>query len=76
MFPPVLIHLIGSGEATGRLEHMLEKAALQQTQELENRVSTFTGLLGPLMVLLMGGVVLVIVLAILLPVFEMNQLVK
>jgi general secretion pathway protein F len=76
MFPPVLIHLIGSGEATGRLEHMLEKAAAQQTQELENRVSTFTGLLGPLMVLLMGGVVLVIVLAILLPVFEMNQLVK
>ncbi|KAF0814303.1 Type II secretion system protein F [Andreprevotia sp. IGB-42] len=76
LFPPVLIHLIGSGEATGRLEHMLDKAASQQSQELENRVATFTSLLGPLMVLLMGGVVLLIVLAILLPVFEMNQLVK
>ncbi|MBM3114816.1 type II secretion system inner membrane protein GspF [Jeongeupia naejangsanensis] len=76
LFPPVLIHLIGSGEATGRLEHMLDKAAQQQSQELENRVATFTSLLGPVMVLLMGGVVLLIVLAILLPVFEMNQLVK
>ncbi|GHD63017.1 type II secretion system inner membrane protein GspF [Jeongeupia chitinilytica] len=76
LFPPVLIHLIGSGEATGRLEHMLDKAAQQQSQELENRVATFTSLLGPIMVLLMGGVVLLIVLAILLPVFEMNQLVR
>ncbi|WP_035060761.1 type II secretion system inner membrane protein GspF [Andreprevotia chitinilytica] len=75
-FPPVLIHLIGSGEVTGRLEKMLDKAAGQQAQELENRVATFTGLLGPIMVLIMGGVVLLIVLAILLPVFEMNQLVK
>ncbi|WP_432721025.1 type II secretion system inner membrane protein GspF [Jeongeupia wiesaeckerbachi] len=76
LFPPVLIHLIGSGEATGRLEHMLDKAAQQQSQELENRVATFTSLLGPIMVLLMGGVVLLIVLAILMPVFEMNQLIK
>ncbi|SMC25780.1 general secretion pathway protein F [Andreprevotia lacus DSM 23236] len=76
LFPPVLVHLVGSGEATGRLETMLDKAAAQQSQELENRVATFTSLLGPLMVLLMGGVVLLIVLAILLPVFEMNQLVK
>ncbi|UXY14364.1 type II secretion system inner membrane protein GspF [Chitiniphilus purpureus] len=76
LFPPVLIHLIASGEATGRLEFMLEKAAAQQAQELENRVATFTGLLGPFMVLAMGVVVLLIVLAILLPVFEMNQLVR
>ncbi|BCL75631.1 type II secretion system protein GspF [Jeongeupia sp. HS-3] len=76
LFPPVLIHLIGSGEATGRLEHMLDKAAQQQSQELENRVATFTSLLGPIMVLIMGGVVLLIVLAILMPVFEMNQLIK
>ncbi len=75
LFPPVLIHLIASGEASGRLEQMLEKAAQQQTNELEARVSTFTSLLGPLMVLAMGGVVLLIVLAILLPVFEMNQMV-
>ena len=76
LFPPVLIHLIASGEATGRLEYMLDKAAAQQSQELENRVATFTSLLGPIMVLAMGIVVLLIVLAILLPVFEMNQLVK
>jgi general secretion pathway protein F len=76
LFPPVLIHLIGSGEASGRLDVMLDRAAQQQTGELEQRVATFTSLLGPLMVLLMGGAVLLIVLAILLPVFEMNQLVK
>ncbi len=76
VFPPVLIHLIASGEASGRLEYMLERAAAQQSQELENRVATLTGLLEPLMILVMGGVVLLIVMAILMPVFEMNQLVK
>jgi len=76
LFPPVLIHLIASGEASGRLEVMLDKAAQQQAGELEQRVATFTSLLGPVMVLLMGVAVLLIVLAILLPVFEMNQLVK
>jgi general secretion pathway protein F len=76
LFPPVLIHLIGSGEASGRLDVMLDRAARQQAGELEQRVATFTSLLGPVMVLLMGGAVLLIVLAILLPVFDMNQLVK
>ncbi|GAB3248364.1 type II secretion system F family protein [Chitinimonas naiadis] len=76
LFPPVLVHLIASGEASGRLEVMLDKAAQQQSGELEQKVATFTSLLGPVMVLLMGGAVLLIVLAILLPVFEMNQLVK
>lgn len=76
LFPPVLVHLIASGEASGRLEQMLDKAAQQQAGELEQRVSTFTSLLGPVMVVLMGVAVLLIVLAILLPVFEMNQLVK
>ncbi|MBV1776956.1 type II secretion system inner membrane protein GspF [Burkholderiaceae bacterium DAT-1] len=76
LFPPVLIHLIASGEASGRLEVMLEKAAQQQSAELEQRVGTFTSLLAPLMALFMGVVVLLIVLAILLPVFEMNELVK
>ncbi|WP_269530752.1 type II secretion system inner membrane protein GspF [Chitinimonas sp. BJYL2] len=76
LFPPVLVHLIASGEATGRLDAMLDRAAQQQTGELEQRVATFTSLLGPMMVLLMGVAVLLIVLAILLPVFEMNQLVR
>lgn len=76
VFPPVLIHLIASGEASGKLEHMLERAAQQQAQELESRVSTLTGLMEPLLILAMGGVVLLIVMAILMPVFEMNQLIK
>ena len=76
LFPPVLIHLIASGEASGRLDVMLDRAASQQSGELERRVSTFTSLLGPMMVLLMGGAVLLIVMAILLPVFQMNQMVK
>lgn len=76
LFPPVLIHLIASGEATGRLEDMLDRAARQQVNELDTRLSTFTALLEPLMILVMGVVVLIIVLAILMPIFNLNQLVK
>lgn len=75
-FPPVLVHLVSSGEATGRLEQMLDRAATEQSKDLARRIETFTSLLGPLVVLFMGAMVLMIVLAILLPVFEMNQLVK
>lgn len=75
-FPPILVHLVASGEATGRLDTMLERAATEQSAGLSRRVETFTQLLGPAVVLIMGAVVLFIVLAILLPVFEMNQLIK
>lgn len=75
-FPPILIHLTASGEATGRLDRMLERAAQELSRELSRRIEAFTSLLGPAVVLLMGGVVLFIVLAILLPVFEINQFVK
>jgi len=75
-FPPILIHLTASGEATGRLDRMLERAAQELSRELSRRIEAFTTLLGPAVVLVMGGVVLFIVLAILLPVFEINQLVK
>jgi general secretion pathway protein F len=75
-FPPILIHLTASGEVTGRLDRMLERAAQELSRELSRRIETFTTLLGPAVVLLMGGVVLFIVLAILLPVFEINQFVK
>ena len=75
-FPPMLIHLTASGEATGRLDSMLERAAQELSRDLSRRVEAFTSLLGPAVVLLMGGVVLFIVLAILLPVFEINQFVK
>lgn len=76
LFPPVLVHLIGSGEASGQLAQMLERAAEQQQQEVERRLGTFTALMEPLLVLLMGGVVMVIVLAVMLPIIEMNQMVR
>jgi general secretion pathway protein F len=74
-FPPMTIHLIASGEASGNLEVMLERAASSQERELEAVAQTITGLLGPFLILIMGGIVLLIVLAILLPIFNMNQLV-
>ena len=76
LFPPILIHLIASGEASGRLDAMLERAATQQEQEVGSYTSVLTSLLEPLLILLMGGVVLIIVLAILMPIIEMNQMVK
>lgn len=76
LYPPMLVHMIASGEASGRLVHMLERAAEQQGREMENRVMALTSLLEPLLIVVMGAVVLVIVLAILLPIFEMNQLVR
>jgi len=75
-FPPLLVHLVASGEASGKLEQMLERAARLETQALERRLAVFLTLLEPVMILLMGGVVLMIVLAILLPIIEINQLVR
>jgi general secretion pathway protein F len=74
-FPPLLVHLVASGEASGKLEQMLERAARLETQALERRLAVFLTLLEPVMILVMGGVVLMIVLAILLPIMELNQLV-
>ena len=75
-FPPLLVHLVASGEASGRLEQMLERAARLETQALERRLGVFLTVLEPAMILVMGGVVLLIVLAILLPIIEINQLVR
>lgn len=75
-FPPMLLHLIASGEASGQLDTMLDKAATHQERELNAVMSTFLGLFEPIVILIMGGVVLVIVLGILMPIFEMNQLVN
>ncbi len=75
MFPPMMIHLISSGETSGELETMLDRAATNQEREMEAILGTFVGLLGPLMILVMGGFVLLIVLAMLLPIFELNQLI-
>ena len=75
-FPPMLLHLIASGEASGQLDSMLEKAATHQERELNSLMAIFLGLFEPVVILIMGGVVLTIVLGILLPIFEMNQLVN
>jgi len=75
-FPPMLVHLIASGEATGELPAMLERAALLQSQEVERRTMTLTALMEPLLILAMGAIVLLIVLAVLMPIIEINQLVR
>ncbi len=76
LFPPMTINLIASGEASGDLEGMLERAAASQEREIETLVSALLGLFEPLLILVMGGLVLMIVVAILLPIFDLNQLVK
>lgn len=76
LFPPMMIHLIASGETSGELQTMLERAASNQEREMDSILSTAVGLLGPLMILVMGALVLVIVLAMLLPIFELNQLIR
>ena len=73
-FPPMTIHLIASGETSGKLEVMLERAAVSQERELETMIQTAIGLFGPFLILVMGGIVLLIVLAILLPIINLNQL--
>jgi general secretion pathway protein F len=75
-FPPLLVHLVASGEMSGKLGQMLERAARLETQALERRLAVFLTLLEPAMILVMGAVVLMIVLAILLPIIEINQLVR
>jgi general secretion pathway protein F len=76
VFPPMMIHLISSGESSGELEKMLERAASNQEREMDGLLSTMTNLLGPFMVVFMGGVVMFIVIALLLPIFQLNDLVK
>jgi general secretion pathway protein F len=76
LFPPVLIHLIASGEATGRLPEMLGRAADIHAREAERRALFFTSLLEPALILTMGVVVMLIVLAVLLPIIEINQLAR
>ncbi len=76
LFPPMTIHLISSGESSGELESMLERAAISQERELDGLLAGMVGLLGPLLIVGMGGFVMAIVFAMLLPIFEMNQLIK
>jgi general secretion pathway protein F len=76
LFPPMTVHLISSGESSGRLEDMLSRAADNQERELDSMLTGLVGLLGPLLIVGMGLIVLVIVFAMLMPIFEMNTLVR
>jgi general secretion pathway protein F len=76
LFPPLLVHMIAVGEKSGELEQMLARAADAYDNEVEASVSALSSIMEPMLVIFMGGVVLFIVMAILLPIFELNQLVK
>jgi general secretion pathway protein F len=75
LFPPMTIHLISSGESSGELDSMLERSAISQERELDGLLGTMVGLLGPLLIVLMGLFVMGIVFAMLMPIFEMNNLI-
>jgi general secretion pathway protein F len=75
-FPPMMIHLISSGESSGELETMLDRAATNQEREMDAVLGAFVGLLGPLLIVVMAALVLFIVLAMLLPIFQLNELVQ
>jgi general secretion pathway protein F len=75
-FPPMMVHMVASGEASGELETMLARSATNQERELEMTLGTIMGLLEPFMIVFMGGTVFAMVAAILLPIFELNTMVN
>jgi len=74
-FPPMMMQMIASGENSGELESMLARAATNQERELEDLIDTIVALFEPLMLVVMGGVVMIIVLSIMMPILSMNSLV-
>ena len=75
-FPPVLVHLTASGEGSGRLAPMLERAAADLEREAERRLAWIGALVQPLTIAALGAIVLVLVLEIMLPIVSMNQLIR
>ena len=75
VFPPMVTDMIAVGENSGQLEHMLMKVSDAYDNQIETTVSGLTSILEPILIVFMGGIVLFIVLAVLLPIFEMNQMV-
>ena len=76
LFPPMTIHLISSGESSGELDTMLQRSAESQERELDGLLTALVGLLGPLLIVGMGVFVIGIVFAMLLPIFQMNSLIR
>jgi general secretion pathway protein F len=76
LFPAMTIHLINSGEASGQMEEMLERAATNQEREMDTLIATLLAVMEPMLILIMGAIVLTIVIAILLPIFQINTLIK
>jgi len=76
LFPPMTVHLISSGESSGELDTMLDRAATNQERELDSMMGALVGLLGPLLIVVMGMFVMGIVFAMLMPIFEMNNLIR
>lgn len=75
LFPPMMVHMVASGEASGELEAMLARAAQNQERELEMTLGNLMAIFEPLMIIVMAGVVCTIVFAILMPIIQMNNLV-
>ena len=76
LFPPMTVHLISSGESSGELDNMLDRSATNQERELDSMMGALVGLLGPLLIVVMGMFVMGIVFAMLMPIFEMNNLIR
>jgi general secretion pathway protein F len=74
-FPPIMLHMIASGESSGQLDDMLSRVANSMQQDVEALLNVLLSLFGPFMLLMMGGAVFTIVMAILLPIINLNQLV-
>jgi general secretion pathway protein F len=76
LFPPILIHLIANAEQTGNLDKMLDSAASQQENEVNNKITILTSILEPALIIVMGVMVMAIVLAVMLPIIQINQIIR
>ena len=76
VFPALLVHLVANGEQSGQLPAMLDRAAREQDADVERRLTWLAALVQPVLIVIMGGIVLVLVLAVMLPIVSMNQLIR